>query len=346
VRHLTSRLTRALACVSLLSASLWVGAACSGAPPPAFAATDAGDGTDGSTAETPADGGAAATSSSGSSGGVSGSSGGGGSSSGSSSGVTASSGSGSSSGVGSSSGIGSSSGVGSGPGSGSSGGPSSGIPTTGVCAGNGTRVLTNSQPSAFVDDFEEAAISPAWSSFNDVSPVQNSFLITQVAGGADGTAHAGHYAGTGAITTAAGGFGVGTVYNTAIDPTAHVYCIDIAAFTGVSFWAKAATAGSTVALNFVLPQTNMATSNDAGVPTGGDCVSGCYNHPRITFTLTTAWAQYTGTFAAATGGSATVGSVIQELAWLSPDSAWDFTLDEIAFYAGTPPPGAVGPNPQ
>ena len=47
----------------------------------------------------------------------------------------------------------------------------------------------------------------------------------------------------------------------------------------------------------------------------------------------------------ASGGSATVGTVIQELAWLSPSSSWDFTLDEIAFYFATPPAGPVGPNP-
>jgi hypothetical protein len=201
------------------------------------------------------------------------------------------------------------------------------------------------QADAFIDDFEETTLSPSWSSFNDVSPVENSFLLTQIAGGALATAHAAHYAGTGAITTAAGGFGVGTVFNAAIDPAVGVYCIDIAAFTGVSFWAKAATAGSTISLNYVVPQTNQASANDAGVPTGGDCQTNCYNHPRVTFTLTTSWAQYTAPFAAAGGGSATVGTVIQQIAWLSPDVNWDFTLDEIAFYAGTPPPNAVGPNP-
>jgi hypothetical protein len=178
-----------------------------------------------------------------------------------------------------------------------------------------------------------------------VSPVVNAFQIAQVAGGAVGTLHSGHYAGTGATTTAMGGFGVGTVYNTAIDPSAGVYCIDISAFTGVSFWAEAGMAGSTISLNFVLPQTNMATTNDAGVATGGDCETNCYNHPRVTFTLTTSWAQYTAQFSAASGGTAQVGSVIQELAWLSPDANWDFTLDEIAFYAGAPPTGPVGPNP-
>jgi hypothetical protein len=165
-----------------------------------------------------------------------------------------------------------------------------------------------------------------------------------VTGGVAGTAHSGHYAGTGAITPTMGGFGVGTVYNTAIDPSRGIYCIDISAFTGVSFWAKAA-AGSQVSLNFVLPQTNMVMENDAGMQLGGDCMSNCYNHPRVTFTLTTQWAQYTAPFATATGGTSTVMGVIQELAWLSPDSNWDFTLDEIAFYSGTPPTGAVGPNP-
>jgi hypothetical protein len=206
-------------------------------------------------------------------------------------------------------------------------------------------VLTNSQPDAFVDDFEEAMISPGWSSFNDVSPVENSFMIMQVAGGAVGTAHSGHYAGTGAKLATAGGFGVGTVYNTAIDPGAGIYCIDISVFTGVSFWAKAGTNGAMISLNYVLPQTNMATMNDAGINTGGDCETNCFNHPKVTFTLTTTWAQYTAPFAMANGGTAKVGNVIQELAWLSPDANWDFTLDEIAFYSGTPPTGAVGPNP-
>jgi hypothetical protein len=207
-------------------------------------------------------------------------------------------------------------------------------------------VLTNTQPDAFIDDFEEpAGISPGWSSFNDVSPTANAFQIMLTTPGAANTAHSGHYAGTGAVTAAMGGFGVGTIYNTAINPPAGLYCVGISVFTGVSFWAKAATAGSQVALNFVLPTTNAASTNGAGMQSGGDCLTNCYNHPKVTFTLTTAWVQYTAPFAAANGGSATVQGVIQELGWLSPDSNWDFTLDEIAFYAGTPPAGAVGPNP-
>jgi hypothetical protein len=212
-----------------------------------------------------------------------------------------------------------------------------------VCDGAGTRVLTSTQ--TFIDDFEECAISPGWSSFNDVMPTINAFKIQQAAGGAIATAHGGHYAGTGAIVTTAGGFGVGTVYNVAIDPAARTYCIDISAFDGVSFWAKAATAGSQIFLDFVLPETNMQSVDMMGRPNGGDCLTGCYNHPRVVLTLTTSWAPYAVRFSDATGGSAKVANRIQELAWLSPDSNWDFSIDEIAFYKGTPPSGAVGPGP-
>ena len=204
-------------------------------------------------------------------------------------------------------------------------------------------MLTNTAANAFIDNFEEATgISPAWSSFNDVSPTINVFQMMQVAGGAVNTLHSGEYAGNGAITAAMNGFGVGTVVNTAIDPIHGIYCIDITAFTGVSFWAKAAnTTNSTITLNYVLPTTNMASENDAGMQTGGDCQTACYNHPHISYSLTTSWAQYTAPFAQAAGGSATVQGVIQEIAWLSPDSDWDFSLDEISFYSGTPPAGAI-----
>ncbi len=248
---------------------------------------------------------------------------------------------GSSSSSGSASSSGSSSGT-SGGGSASSSG-SSGGGTASVCDGAGTRVLT--LDGAFIDDFEEPMILPGWSSFNDETPAPNLYRITQVMGGAAGTAHSGEYRGSGAISVAAGGFGVGTVFNDAIDPANGTYCVDISAFDGVSFWAKSATAGSTITVNFVLPSTNAISTDNLGRPNGGDCnpkTAQCYDHPRVPVTLTADWAHYTVQFSAATGGSATVGRIIQEIAWLSPDAAWDFSLDEIAFYKGTPPAGAVG----
>jgi hypothetical protein len=207
--------------------------------------------------------------------------------------------------------------------------------TTGVCAGTGTRALAIDQGK--VDDFEEAMILPGWSSFNDVQPTSNAFKIAQEAGGAIGTAHFGHYMGTGAKTPVMGGFGVGTIYNMAIDHTAMIFCVDVSLFDGVTFWAKAATAGSKVGVNFVVPKTNMTPD--------GDCTTGCYNHPQKLVTLTTDWQQYSVAFSAAMGGTgAKVEGRIQQIGFLSPDANWDFSIDEIQLYKGTPPTTAVMGN--
>ncbi|HVR63871.1 MAG TPA: hypothetical protein VMU50_18345, partial [Polyangia bacterium] len=169
-------------------------------------------------------------------------------------------------------------------------------------------------------------------------------LIIQ-GGGATGTAHAGHYAGAGAKTPAMGGYGVGALYNMGIDVAHGLYCVDISAFDGVSFWAKLTQtnggnkAGNQLSVNFVLPETNAAS-------VGGDCPDAsmkCYNHPRKTITLTTNWTQYTVMFAEATGGSASVHGRIQAVAYLSPDSAWDYSIDEIQLFKGAAPAGPAGP---
>jgi hypothetical protein len=206
-----------------------------------------------------------------------------------------------------------------------------------VCDGKGTRLLAAGDGK--VDDFEGAMISPGWSSFNDVMPTPNSFKITQEAGGAVGTGHFGHYAGMGAKTPLLGGYGVGTIFNEAIDVAGGIYCVDVSGFDGVAFYAKAATAGAKVGVNFILPETN-AVATDPALG-GGDCKTACYNHPYKTVTLTTTWAQYAVTFAEAGMGSAKVGTRIQMLGWLSPDANWDFSLDEIQLYKGTPPMGPI-----
>jgi hypothetical protein len=206
---------------------------------------------------------------------------------------------------------------------------------------------------AFIDDFEESTgLLPGWYGFNDVKPTINSFQPKQILGGAAGTAHGLEYAGTmAAQPPATGAFGVGLTYNLAIDPAAGTYCVDISQFDGVSFWAKAGpgammgTGMPSITVNFVLPQTNMAMMNDAGMQTAGDCMTGCYNHPRVSVgPLSTSWAQYTAKFADAKGGTATVANVIQELVFITPDVNWDFFLDEITFYKGTAPTGPVSPG--
>jgi len=212
--------------------------------------------------------------------------------------------------------------------------------TTGVCAGAGTRPLTIAQGK--IDDFEADPISTAWSSFNNLAPagVDNSIMITRAAGGALSTGFYGHYMGTGAKTPTMGGFGVGTLYNIAID-NKGIFCVDVTAFDGLSFWAKAGTAGAHVGVNFVVPETNLTPN--------GDCLvaATCYNHPQKLITLTADWQQYTVTFASATGGTgAKIKGRVQQIGFLSPDANWDFSIDELQFYKGTAPATPVGGNSQ
>ncbi|HEY0706991.1 MAG TPA: hypothetical protein VGG33_09345, partial [Polyangia bacterium] len=89
---------------------------------------------------------------------------------------------------------------------------------SGICAGKATRPLTVPK----VDDFEASAISPAWSTFADITP-PNSIKLASVMPGAVTTAKAARYNGTGAKLATAGGYGVGAVYNLAIDPGGGFY---------------------------------------------------------------------------------------------------------------------------
>ena len=210
--------------------------------------------------------------------------------------------------------------------------------TTGVCSGMGTRVLTLADQK--IEDFEADTISPGWSSFDqpDDGGAHDVFKMTLVTtDGAATTKQSGEYKGTGILTVKEGGFGAGSVYNVAIDNNLKVFCIDVSAFDGVAFWAKAGVTGKKVSVSFVVPETN-----PQGAP-GGDCLTNCYQHPSKTITLTDQWAQYTVKFSEAAGGTAKVNGRIQELLWTTPDKDFDFHLDEIAFYKCTPPSGPVGP---
>jgi hypothetical protein len=208
--------------------------------------------------------------------------------------------------------------------------------TNGVCKGEGTRDLTVAEGK--IDNFEDAAISPGWSTFNDVEVggMKNTIKLTQEAGGAAGSAHAARYAGMGAKTPTNGGYGVGALYNAAIDKTSNIYCVSVIAFDGLTFWAKAAKAGAKIGVNFVVPETNMAPD--------GDCTTGCFNHPQKSVTLTTEWAQYTVPFSQAVAGKNKINGRVQMVGFLAPDADWDFTVDEIQFYKGTPPTTAIPTN--
>jgi hypothetical protein len=204
--------------------------------------------------------------------------------------------------------------------------------------------------------------------------------VTIVPGGAAGTNHAGHFAGSGAYTStnsAQKGYGAGAIFNVGINTSIKQYCVGVCVFTGVSFWAKADSAvpspntdnlTNDINFDFIVPETMGQYCNNTGtMPTGGtcpaladggpgfmsggDCSSGCFNHPHVTIHLTTEWQQFSIGFSAASGGTAVVNGVIQELGWLpsttsSTTESWAFSLDEIAFYSGSMgPTGPVNPNP-
>ena len=248
------------------------------------------------------------------------------------------------------------------PGAGA-GGASAGAPATGgsggaaapsVCDGVATRVFTV-EDNAFIDDFEcvtgtcdpTTMVAYGWSTFNDlgapgVDAADNMIKMLQVPDGKTGKG--GQYTGTGANPSkVAPGFGVGAIFNVVIDPAGGYLCADVTALDGLSFWAKAGTAGAKIDVNFVIPATNAAGVDDMARPNGGDCKTGCFNHPKKSLTLTADWQPYTVTFAEAAGGSAKVKGLIQEIGFLSADAAWDFSLDEIAFYKGTAPVPPIAP---
>ena len=268
-------------------------------------------------------------------------------------GAPAGGGSGNTAGAGPSAGVGNTPGAGGGSAGGATAG-AGGAAAPSVCDGVGTRIFTV-EDNAFIDDFEcvtgtcdpATMVAYGWSTFNDlgapgVDAADNMIKMVQIAAGKTGKG--GQYMGTGANPSkVAPGFGVGAVFNVVIDPTSGVLCGDVTALDGVSFWAKAGVDKSKIDVNFVIPATNAVGMNADGKPNGGDCKMGCYNHPRKTISLTTEWAQYQVAFADAAGGSAKVKGLLQEIGFFSGDAAWDFSLDEIAFYKGTPPVPPIAP---
>jgi hypothetical protein len=222
-----------------------------------------------------------------------------------------------------------------------------------VCDGVGSRVLEATPEAAFIDDFEKEdvggdATKPGggWYGFNDVAPSgTNPIQPLRAAGGAVTTAFAGHYSGTGAKTPVAGGYGVGLEYNVGIAKDISQYCVDASAYQGVSFWAKAGGTNKTIAVGFVVPSQNQ-------VKNGGDCpddapAANCNNYPQKNITLTDTWAQYTVDFVGPKGtkGATVVAGKVQQVLFLAPTADWDIWVDELAFYTGTPPAGAVAPPP-
>jgi hypothetical protein len=206
--------------------------------------------------------------------------------------------------------------------SGSAGGSSvTGNASPSVCDGKSRKMTTG---DLYVADFESGDMH-GWYDYTSTGALNKLVAATP---GAVTTTKAGHLAAGGLMSFGAGlGFGTG--------------CWDTSALDGISFWAKGtAGAANTIQVQVAIPATH-------AVANGGDCVDKCFDHPSKTVTLTGDWKQYTVTFAelkqAGFGNPAQYQGVMMALNWASVEGPnVDFWIDEVALYAGTASPGAVG----
>jgi hypothetical protein len=190
-----------------------------------------------------------------------------------------------------------------------------------ACDGKSRKMTT---ADVYIADFESGDMH-GWYDYTATGALNK---LVDTAPGAAGTTNAGHLAATGLMSFGAGmGFGTG--------------CWDTSALDGISFWAKG-TAGTsnTIQVQVAIPATH-------AVANGGDCVEKCFDHPSKTVTLNGDWKQYTVAFAdleqAGFGIPAQYKGVMMALNWASVEGPnVDFWIDEIALYAGTASPGAVG----
>jgi hypothetical protein len=223
----------------------------------------------------------------------------------------------------------------------SSGGMTSNTPDTATYMGNCEASLAPYPVDGYVFDFEDPAMGATdadltgWNFFDDgTADATGSFeIVDDAAAETDKSLHI-----TGDGFTA---WGQGT--NTAIG------CVDVSAFSGVSFWAKA-TSTDTVLFKVEIPEQGNVNDN----PNEGDCTPDeasnvfCYDHPHAALNLTEEWTQYSIPFSSLTqnGTPNPWTGVIVALQWafegsLTTGSQHDVWLDEIAFYAGSAPAGRV-----
>jgi hypothetical protein len=228
--------------------------------------------------------------------------------------------------------------------------------TTGTTAGSGSGGTTSTAASvcdtgtralplaeAYIDNFEEATRFDGWYGFADTEPA--SPAIARVAGGALATGFGAHYAATGIHTptaTTKKGFGAGAGFNL-VNTAGGETCLDVTAFDGISFWAKGTSGtGNIVKFQMIVPATQPADEAPKG-----DCASkmaACaYVHPAKAITLEADWKQYAIPFSDMTSAAAKVTGKILGFNVITPDEAWDFSIDEVTFYKGDAPTTPVEP---
>lgn len=236
---------------------------------------------------------------------------------------------------------------------GSSAGTSTGTSGSTTTAGTGTGGAASTGPSvcddktfvlpaaeAYIDNFETDTRFTGWYSFSDTTP-PNMPGPERVATGALTTAFSGHVHATGIKSSKAMGYGAGFGFGL-VDP-AKGNCVDLTAFDGISFWAKGtAGADNTLKFQIVSPSTQPADSMPVG-----DCASSAaacaFKHPAKVITLKAEWTQFVIKFSELAPAAAYTGKVLGfNMITDGPD--YDAQIDEVTFYSGTAPTGAVEPE--
>lgn len=207
------------------------------------------------------------------------------------------------------------------------------VPGPSVCDGV-TQVLAVNQ--GYIDNFETATRFAGWYSYSDTQ-VPNEPKLARSASGAVTTGYKASVAVSGIQTPAQDGYGAGIGFNL-LDP-ALSKCVDLSAFDGISFWARGGSPSNQVTFQLVVPGSQPADNQPPG-----DCLETCYGHPSRTFTLTTSWQRFTIPFNQLTTSPTAYAGRALMFNLVTNDSAWDISIDEVTFYKGTPPVGAISPN--
>jgi len=218
-------------------------------------------------------------------------------------------------------------------------GPIAGAPPkmTSVCDAS-TFALPPSQ--AYVDNFETDARMAGWYSFADTPPPSQTPFERLMTGGAVGTAWAGHVAASAVVRPSLMGFGAGFGFGL-VDP-ALGHCVDLSAFDGISFWIK----GSVDAL--LKFQVVSAQTQPADVSPPGDCpsmTSPCaFQHPSRFITLTPDW-QHTSIYLGKLQPPGSYApSKVLGFDLITDGPGYEVWIDEVSFFKGQPPLGAVAPE--
>lgn len=182
--------------------------------------------------------------------------------------------------------------------------------------------------NGYVDNLEnpDTDADAFWDSYVDANGgmAENRAFVTD---GALGTTHGIHYAGSTGTTPGMGYAGL----------TRSLGCTDVSVFDGLSFWAKG-TAGLEIFLQVGTPETQKE---------GGDCLEMCYDHPEKSIILSAEWEQHVVTWDELAqqgfGNPAEFAGMTVLLNWRAQIGDFDFTIDEVTFFAGDAPTGPVFP---